>query len=49
LPVEVIKDVVLWKFGLVAGLAVLWLFVSVKIFKRAIRKYESSNFMTFGN
>jgi ABC-2 type transport system permease protein len=34
---------------LVAGLAVLWLFVSVKIFNRAIRKYESSNFMTFGN
>jgi len=49
LPVESVRDISLIKLGMVGGLAFIWLFVSVKIFNRAIRKYESSNFMTFGN
>jgi ABC-2 type transport system permease protein len=49
LPVETIRDIALWKFGLVSTLALLWFFVSIKIFNKAVKKYESSNFMTFGN
>ena len=49
IPVESVRDLSLVKLGLMGILAILWLFVSMKIFNRAIRKYESSNFMTFGN
>lgn len=49
IPVESVRDISLIKLGMVGVLAVVWLFLSVKIFNRAIRKYESSNFMTFGN
>lgn len=49
IPVESVRDLSFVKLGLMVALAVLWLFISMKIFNRAIRKYESSNFMTFGN
>lgn len=49
LPIEAIKDTSLSKLALVGVLAVVWLIISIKIFYKAIRKYESSNFMTFGN
>jgi ABC-2 type transport system permease protein len=49
IPVESVRDISLIKLGMVGLLAIVWLFISVKIFNRAIRKYESSNFMTFGN
>jgi ABC-2 type transport system permease protein len=49
LPVEAVKNLSLDKFALIAVIAAIWLTVSILIFNKAIRKYESSNFMTFGN
>lgn len=49
LPVEAVRDLSLSKLVLVTVLAVVWLLISLKVFKRAVRHYESSNFMTFGN
>lgn len=49
LPVEIVRDVSLGKLLLVCVLTIFWLIFSIKIFNRAVKKYESSNFMTFGN
>jgi ABC-2 type transport system permease protein len=49
LPVEIVRDISLEKLLLVSILALLWFVVSLMIFGRAIKKYESSNFMTFGS
>jgi len=49
LPVEITKDISISKLVLVGVLAILWFLLSIKIFNKAIKKYESSNFMTFGN
>ncbi|MDO9399820.1 MAG: ABC-2 family transporter protein [bacterium] len=49
LPVEAIKDVSLEKLLLISILAVFWFIFSIIIFNQAVKKYESSNFMTFGN
>jgi len=49
LPVEIVRDISFGKLLLVSILAVLWFLLSKKIFNRAVRKYESTNFMTFGN
>lgn len=49
LPVEIVRSVSLSKLFLVSILAAFWFIVSIKFFYRAVRKYESSNFMTFGN
>lgn len=49
LPVEIVRDISLGKLLLVSVLAIFWFVVSINIFNRAIKKYESSNFMTFGN
>src|SRR3989344_493757 len=48
LPVEIVRDISLGKLLLVGVLAIFWFIVSINIFNRAIKKYESSNFMTFG-
>lgn len=48
LPVEIVRDISLEKLLLVSVLAIFWFVISIKIFNRAVRKYESSNFMTFG-
>lgn len=49
LPVEAIRDVSFTKLILVAVLAFVWLILSIRIFYSAVRRYESSSFMTFGN
>ena len=49
LPVEAVKDISFGKLGLIAVLTFVWFIFSIKIFEKAIKKYESSNFMTFGN
>lgn len=49
LPVEIVRDVSLGQLALVSALAAFWLAASIFIFNRAVRRYESSNFMTFGN
>ncbi|QQR78632.1 MAG: ABC-2 family transporter protein [Candidatus Moraniibacteriota bacterium] len=49
LPVEAVRDISLLKLLLVSVLAILWLILAIKIFHKAIRRYESSNLMTFGS
>ena len=49
IPAEITKELA-WDKLLFMGLgAVVWLLVSVKLFERGVRRYESSNLMTFGN
>lgn len=49
LPVEAVKYISFEKLGVIAVLALVWFWLSIKVFNFAIKKYESSNFMTFGN
>lgn len=49
LPVEIVRDVSLSGVLLVALLTTVWFFLAIVIFNKAVRRYESSNFMTFGN
>jgi ABC-2 type transport system permease protein len=49
LPVEIVRDISVSKLLLISVLAVFWFIISIKIFKLAVKRYESSNFMTFGN
>lgn len=48
LPVEAVKNMTLWKLSLVAILTLAWFLISMLVFKNAVKKYESANFMTFG-
>ncbi|PKL72306.1 hypothetical protein CVV26_02205 [Candidatus Kuenenbacteria bacterium HGW-Kuenenbacteria-1] len=48
LPVEIVKNISLDKLLLISILAIFWFILSIKIFYFAVKKYESSNFMTFG-
>ena len=48
IPVEIVKDISMGKLAIVTIFTALWLVLSIKIFNRAIRHYESSNLMTFG-
>jgi len=48
LPVEIIRNMSMGKLAIVGVFTFVWLVLSIKIFNRAVRKYESSNFMTFG-
>lgn len=48
IPVEIVKDLSIEKLAIVTVFAFLWMVLAVKIFNRAVRRYESSNFMTFG-
>lgn len=49
LPVEAVRDLSFEKLSLVAALAVIWPVIAWNFFYRAIRRYESSNLMTFGS
>lgn len=49
LPVEALKAVSISKILFIGILALFWFTVSLKIFSMAVKKYESSNFMTFGS
>lgn len=48
IPVEVIREGSVLKLIVIAMLAIFWLFLSLRIFAAGVRRYESSNFMTFG-
>lgn len=48
LPVEAVKNVSLTKLALTGILALIWFVISICFFYSAVKKYESSNFMTFG-
>jgi ABC-2 type transport system permease protein len=49
IPVEIVRNMSLDKLLLIAILSVLWFTLSIFVFNRAVRRYESSNFMTFGS
>jgi ABC-type uncharacterized transport system permease subunit len=49
LPVEIVRNVSFGQFLLVSVLAAFWLVFSIKIFNHAVKRYESSNLMTFGS
>lgn len=48
IPVEIIKTLSLEKLAIVSIFTIIWFFISLKTFNWAVRRYESSNFMTFG-
>jgi len=49
LPVEAVRTMSLEKLALIGGLAFSWFFISLWFFQHAVKKYESTNFMTFGS
>ncbi len=49
LPVEIVKNLSLENLFVVGCIAVVWFLTSLEIFRLGVKKYESSNFMTFGN
>lgn len=49
IPVEVVRYLSFDKLALLSLLTIFWLAISIKLFFKAVRRYESSNFMTFGN
>jgi hypothetical protein len=49
LPVEALKNSSWPSTALIIGYAAFLFIVSIMVFNRAVKKYESSNFMTFGN
>ncbi|OHA46790.1 MAG: hypothetical protein A2541_01250 [Candidatus Taylorbacteria bacterium RIFOXYD2_FULL_36_9] len=49
IPLEALKDISVMKIILMIVMAFFLFFLSIFLFKRSVRKYESSNFMTFGN
>lgn len=49
LPVEAVRTLSIGKLLLVSILSFVWLFIALKFFRYAVKKYESANFMTFGN
>lgn len=48
LPVEAVKDTSFSKLAIILGITLIWFFISIKFFKKSVRRYESANFMTFG-
>jgi ABC-2 type transport system permease protein len=49
IPVEAVRDLSLTTALFVSILAIVWFRLSLFLFGKAVRKYESSNFMTFGS
>ena len=49
IPLEALKDISLSKIILMIVMAFFLFFLSIFLFNRSVRRYESSNFMTFGN
>lgn len=48
IPTETVKNLSLVNLLLVGVASFVWLFISIKFFNYSVKKYESSNFMTFG-
>lgn len=48
IPVEVVRDLSMGKLAIVIVFTIVWAILAIKIFNRAIRRYESANLMTFG-
>lgn len=48
MPVELVKSISISGIGLITGLAIIWLVISVLFFYKSLKKYESNNFFGFG-
>ena len=48
IPVEIVRDISISKLVLICILTIFWFYFSIRLFKKCVKKYESSNFMTFG-
>lgn len=48
MPVELVRDVSIEKLLLITAIAVVWFGIALRLFNFGMRKYESANFMTFG-
>lgn len=48
LPVEAVRNISFNTILLIVILTILWLLVSIKVFNKSVKRYESSNLMTFG-
>jgi len=48
IPIEIVKSISITKLLFLIIFTFFWLFVSIKFFNHSVKKYESSNFMTFG-
>lgn len=49
LPVEAVTHLAYDKVILVGIISIFWFILSLWLFKKAIKRYESANFMTFGS
>ena len=49
LPVEAVRDLDWQKVGTITIITVVWFWISLAIFKRAVRRYESANFINFNS
>lgn len=49
LPIEAITHLSYEKFILVGIISIFWFVISLYLFKKAVKRYESANFMTFGS
>ncbi|MCU0667309.1 MAG: ABC-2 family transporter protein [Patescibacteria group bacterium] len=49
LPVEIIKNMSISQFFVLCIVAIIWLLLSLKFFNWGVKKYESTNFMTFSS
>lgn len=48
IPTETVKNISFQTLLMTGVLSFVWLFISIKFFNKAVRKYESANLMTFG-
>lgn len=49
IPTETVKNISFHNLIYIGAGSFIWLYVAIKLFKNSVRRYESSNFMTFGN
>lgn len=49
LPIEAIKSMSIEKLLLIVAISIIWFLISIKLFKSGVKKYESSNLITFGS
>lgn len=49
IPVEILKSTSVPDLCLITALALIWVYVAIHFFMWVVKKYESSNFMTFGS
>ncbi|HAE36585.1 MAG: hypothetical protein UR85_C0004G0077 [Candidatus Nomurabacteria bacterium GW2011_GWF2_35_66] len=49
IPTETVKNLSFHNLIYIGVGSFIWLYIAIRLFKNSVRRYESSNFMTFGN